>query len=55
MPPCTTKNSLQNREDSATPTPNPQEPTLSAHIHEVAEEIPDDLTEDQPVLSYGYT
>ena len=48
MPPCTTKNSLWDREDSATLTPNPQEPTLSAHIHEVTEEIPNDLTEDQP-------
>ena len=30
------------------PTPDPQEPTLSAHIHEVTDEIPDDLTKDQP-------
>ena len=48
MPPRTTKNSLQDHQDSATPTPDPQEPTLSAHIHEVTEEIPDDLTKDQP-------
>ena len=48
MPPHTTKNSLWDCEDLATLTPNPQEPTLSAHIHEVTEEIPDDLTEDQP-------
>ena len=48
MPPRTTKNSLWDRQDSAMPTPNPQEPTLSAHIHEVTEEIPDDPTEDQP-------
>ena len=48
MPPHTTKNSLRDCEDSATPTPDPQEPTLSAHIHEVTEEIPDDPTEDQP-------
>ena len=44
MPPRTTKNSLQDHEDLATPTPDPQEPTLSAHIHEVTEEIPDDPT-----------
>ena len=48
MPPCTTKNSLQDREDSATPTPDPQEPTLSAHIHEVTDKFPDDPTKDQP-------
>ena len=48
MPPRTTKNSLQDCEDSATLTPDPQEPTLSAHIHEVTEEIPDDPTKDQP-------
>ena len=48
MPPRTTKNSLWDREDSAMLTPDPQEPTLSAHIHEVTDEIPDDLTEDQP-------
>ena len=48
MPPHTTKNSLWDHEDLAMPTPNPQESTLSAHIHEVAEEIPDDQTKDQP-------
>ena len=45
MPPRTTKNSLRNCEDSATPTPDPQEPTLSAHN---TDEIPNDPTEDQP-------
>ena len=48
MPPCITKNSLRDRQDLATLTPDPQEPILSAHIHEVTEEIPDDPTEDQP-------
>ena len=47
MPPHTTKNSLRDHEDSATLTPDPQEPTLSAHIHKVTEEIPDDLTKEQ--------
>ena len=28
MPPCTTNNSLWDREDSVTPTPDPQEPML---------------------------
>ena len=45
MPPCTTKNSLWDCQDLAMLTPDP---TLSAHIHEVTEEIPDDPTEDQP-------
>ena len=48
MPPHTTKNSLQDHEESVMPTPNHQEPTLSAHIHEVTEEIPDDPTKEQP-------
>ena len=47
MPPCTTKNSLQDQTESATPTPEPQEPSLSTHIHEVTEEDHQDNPSDE--------
>ena len=47
MPPHTTKNSLRDQPESATPTSEPQEPSLSAHIHEVMEEDHQDNLSDE--------
>ena len=47
MPPHTTKNSLQDQTESATPTLEPQEPSLSGHIHKVTEEDHQDNPSDE--------
>src|ERR1700761_531190 len=48
MPPRSTKNSLRDHTEHESPTPDPQEPSTSAHIKEVLDEdTPDNQTDNQ--------
>ena len=48
MPPRSTKNSLRDHTEHESPTPDPQEPSTSAHIEEVLDDdTPDNQTDNQ--------